>query len=422
MAEGAGHVKRPGQGIAEAIPEPFIPDDFDTLLADDEGCEGGAVPPIHQTSLFTFPSVDAMEAAFRDPSRHAIYTRGQNPTVRAFERKMAQLERTEAARGFASGMAAISSTLLAFLERGDRVVCVRNVYPDAYRLMTGLMARLGLRVDFVDGRDLDAVRAALPGARILYLESPTSVVFETLELPALAEAARNAGAISVIDNSWASPALQRPAEAGVDLIVHSASKYVSGHSDTVAGVVCGPQALIDRIGTVAYPGLGGKLSPFDAWLLLRGLRTLPLRMRRHHASALMLARRLAAAPGVTAVLHPGVGPAAVQPSAAPGALGGTSGLFAIRLAGGAAAARRFCDALRVFRLGVSWGGHESLAFPAQLGLIQPGLTNSFDAFGVPDDLVRLHVGLESPNDLWRDLEAGLATAQASAEVPQHRPA
>ena len=226
--------------------EPRIPDDFATILSEDGETGGAAVPPIVQTSLFTFDGVDSMEKAFRNPERHPIYTRGMNPTVRAFEIKVAALERAEDARGFASGMGAISATMLGLLHSGDRMVCVRNVYPDAYRLMTGLMARMGIETTFVDGTDPDAVARALPGAKMLYLESPTSVVFDVLDLPRLAALARDAGAISVIDNSWASPAFQRPVESGVDLVLHSASKYLSGHSDTVAGVVCGRADLIAR--------------------------------------------------------------------------------------------------------------------------------------------------------------------------------
>lgn len=390
--------------------EPTLPEDFATILAADEGTGGAAVPPIVQTSLFTFDTVDAMEAAFRAPERHAIYTRGMNPTVRAFESKVAALERTDGARGFASGMGAISATLLGLLRSGDRVVCVRNVYPDTYRLMTGLMARMGIEAVFVDGTDTDAVRAAVQRARILYLESPTSITFDILDVPALARIASEAGAVSVIDNSWASPVFQRPAEHGVDLVLHSASKYLSGHSDTVAGVVCGRADLLAEINRVAYPSLGAKLSPFDAWLLIRGMRTLPMRMRQHHVAGLAVAERLAAHPAVTEVRHPGL-----DPRAAGSTLSGFSGLFAFRLRGGAPAARRFCDALRIVRLGVSWGGHESLAFPTQLGLIQPGLTNSFEAFGVPDDMVRLHVGLEGIEDLWRDIERALEQAEALAK-------
>ncbi len=392
------------------IPDPVIPDDFATIVVDDTGMSGPAVPPIVQTSLFTFDSVDAFEAAFRAPERNPIYTRGLNPTVRNFETKLARLERADDARSFASGMGAISATLLGLLETGDKVVCVRNVYPDTYRLMTGLMSRMGIEAVFVEGTDLDAVRVAAAGAKILYLESPTSITFDVLDLPALSAIAREAGAISVIDNSWASPAFQRPIEHGVDLVIHSASKYLSGHSDTVAGIVCGRADLIAEINRVAYGSLGAKLSPFDAWLLVRGMRTLPMRMRQHHRSGLTIAARLADHPAVSDVRHPGL-----ETGTGDTTLSGHSGLFAIRMRGGAPAARRFCDALKVVRLGVSWGGHESLAFPAQLGLIQPGMTNPFEAFGVPDDLVRLHIGLEDVEDLWRDIDAALARCDPQEE-------
>ena len=365
---------------------------------------GAAVPPIVQTSLFTFSSVDEMEAAFSDPMRRPVYTRGRNPTVQAFEDKLAVLEGAEEARGFASGMAAISGALLAFLRSGDRLVAVRHLYPDAYRLMTGLMDRLGIETIFVDGEDLSALERAVEGAAMVYLESPTSMLFHMHDLPAQIEVARRAGAVSVVDNSWASPIFQQPLSLGADLVVHSASKYISGHSDTVAGVVAGRAELIEQINTIVLPSLGAKLSPFDAWLLVRGLRTLPLRMARHHASGLEIARRLADHPRVSDVHHP------LLNRTDWGSLSGGSGLFSFGVVGGAEMARNVCDALSLFRLGVSWGGHESLAFPAQLGRTQPGVSQPFDVFDVPTNLIRIHVGLEEPEDLWRDLDRALNAA------------
>ena len=373
----------------------------DDLAAFDLGAGGPVVPPIFQTSLFTFESVAAMEAVFAGERRQAIYSRGDNPTVMAFEAKLAALEGTAAARGFASGMAAISSTVLAFLEAGDRMVAVRHCYPDAYRLFRRLLPRLGITVEFVDGRDLDAVARAVEGAKLLYLESPTSVVFETHDVAAQAALARAAGAVSVIDNSWATPLFQQPHKSGVDLVLHSASKYISGHSDTVAGVVCGARAHLDRINRLTYPFLGGKLAPFEAFLLLRGLRTLELRLKRQEASALQVARWLRERPEVAKVNHPGLGNRQ--------GLAGTSSLFSIELAENVDVTR-FCDTLRLFRLGVSWGGHESLVFPAAVGLRQAGEHNSLVDFGVSPRLVRLHVGLEDPGELIADLEQGLDAA------------
>lgn len=379
-----------------------------TLLAHDDldafaiGAGGPVVPPIYQSSLFTFDDVASMEAVFAGERQQPIYSRGDNPTVMAFEAKMAALEGTEAARGTASGMAAISSTVLAFLEAGDRMVCVRHCYPDAYRLFRRLLPRLGIEVTFVDGNDLAALEQALVGARLLYLESPTSVVFETHDVAAQARLARAAGAVSVIDNSWATPLFQTPHALGVDLVLHSASKYLSGHSDTVAGVVCGSAEHIARINRLTYPFLGGKLAPFEAFLLIRGLRTLELRLKRQEHAALHIAQWLAARPEVTTVNHPALRQAR--------GLAGTTSLFSIELDDGIDVPA-FCNALRYFRLGVSWGGHESLVFPAAVGLRQAGEANSLVDFAVPPQLVRLHVGLEATADLLADLEQALGRAR-----------
>ena len=253
-----------------------------TILAHDERFPGDSVvPPIYQTSLFTFATYGEMEDTFAGRVRRPIYSRGDNPTVMEFERRIAALEGAEAARAFSSGMGAISASVLAFAGSGDRIVAVRHCYPDAYRLFQQLCRRMNIAVDYVDGADLDAVAAALPGAKLLYLESPTSIVFELQDLERIAAVARAQGIVTVIDNSWATPLFQQPLRHGVDLVLHSASKYLGGHSDTVAGVVAGSAELVGRINRETYPFLGAKLSPFEGWLLLRGLRTLPMRMRAH---------------------------------------------------------------------------------------------------------------------------------------------
>ncbi len=374
------------------------------LVAHDEAHAFAAVvPPIVQTSLFTFASYDEMVAAYRGEIARPIYSRGLNPTVRMFEEMVAALEGAEDALGFASGMAAISAAVLTFVAPGDRIVAVRNVYPDAFRLFGTVLPRLGVAVDYVDGRDPGAIAAALPGAKLLYLESPTSWQIEALDVGALAAAARAAGVLSVIDNSWATPIFQNPLALGVDLVLHSASKYIGGHSDVVAGVVAGARPLVDRLRAELYPYVGGRLAPFDAWLLVRGLRTLPIRMLAHQESALAIARRLADRPEVAAVNHPGLG-------ALPPGLRGTSGLFSFELAEGFDV-RAFCDALRLFKLGVSWGGHESLVVPGAVVLEQKAAPNSAHAFGISPRSVRLHVGLEGTEALWADLVAGLDAAR-----------
>ena len=376
-----------------------------TVAHDESNAYDAVVPPIVQTSLFTFPSYDDMVASYRGEKVRPIYTRGLNPTVRAFEDMLAKLEGGEDALGFASGMAAISSSVLAFVNPGDRIVAVRHVYPDAFRLFGTILKRMQVQVDYVDGRDEEAVAKALPGAKIFYMESPTSWVMEAHDVGALAKLAKQHGVLSIIDNSWASPIFQRPLSLGVDLVVHSASKYLGGHSDVVAGVVTGSKALINAIRAETYPYLGGKLSPFDAWLLIRGMRTLPTRMKAHEASALEIAKRLQALDAVETVCHPALA------NRLPAGLTGTSGLFSVIFREGVNI-REFCNHLNLFKLGVSWGGHESLIVPGEVVLQQKAQPNSAHTFGIDARSVRLHVGLEGTEALWRDIEGALAQSIA----------
>ncbi|ANL74847.1 Cys/Met metabolism pyridoxal phosphate-dependent protein (plasmid) [Rhizobium phaseoli] len=373
---------------------------------DDGNFADAVVPPIFQTSLFTFSDYDEMITVYRGEKVRPTYTRGLNPTVRAFEEMLAKLEGAEDALGFASGMAAISSSVLSFVEPGDRIVAVKHVYPDAFRLFGTILKRMKIEVTYVDGRDEEAVARVLPGAKLLYLESPTSWVMEAHDVGALAALAKRHGVVSMIDNSWASPFFQRPLTLGVDLVIHSASKYLGGHSDVVAGVVAGSKEVVARIKAEAYPYLGGKLSPFDAWLLIRGLRTLPLRMKAHEASALEIARRLQRLEVVETVCHPGLA------NRLPAGLNGTSGLFSFIFREGVDI-RAFADHLKLFKLGVSWGGHESLIVPGEVVLQQKAQPNSAQTFGIHARSVRLHVGLEGTEALWRDIEEALAAASQS---------
>ncbi len=376
-----------------------------TLLSHDGNLpHDPVVPPIYQTSLFTFRTYAEMEDAFAGKIRRPIYSRGDNPTVMEFESRIAALEGAEASRAFSSGMAAISAAVLAFVGQGERIVAVNHLYGDAFRLFERLLPHLGISVTYVDGSDADAVEAALPGAKMLYLESPTSMVFELQELPRLAAAARAHGAISVIDNSWATPLFQQPIAHGIDLVLHSASKYLGGHSDVVAGVLSGSAAHMAQVNTRAYPVLGAKLSPFEAWLLLRGLRTLPIRLLQHERSGLAIAERLREHKGVARVHHPAF---SNHPGRA--TLHGTTGLFSFE-ADEAIDIPAFADALKLFRMGVSWGGHESLIVPAMASLRQTPGVNSMSKFGVTERLVRLNVGLETTDDLWNDLEQAFSAA------------
>jgi len=370
------------------------------------------VPPIYQTSLFTFPSYEEMERHVSGEVPRSIYSRGHNPTVAAFEEKVAELEGVQAARATSSGMAAISMAVISQLRAGDRVVCVRDVYPDAYKLLVSLLPRYGVQVDFVDGSDTAAFVQALPGARLAYLESPTSLTFQLQDLEAITSAAREHGVTTILDNSWATPLHQQPHRHGVDLVVHSASKYLGGHSDVVAGIVTGQGAQIAAMNGLEYSVLGGKLSPLEGFLLLRGLRTLPLRLARQGTSGLAVATWLRDQPQVLSVHHPALA-TGVQGERFARYFQGASSLFSFLLDGTPQQIRAFVNALKLFQLGVSWGGYESLVYPASIGHASPPGPNAQRDFGVPVNLIRLHVGLEDPADLIADLKQALGAGEAA---------
>ncbi len=368
------------------------------LSAPSKDPTGSITPPIIQSSLFAFDSMQDFEDRMAGLNSRTMYTRVQNPTVAAFEEMMAKAEGAEAGVGFASGMAAISSALMAFVKPGDRVACVEHVYPDAYRFMERVLKPFGVSVEYHSVRALEDEPDLLKGVKLAYLESPTSMTFMAMDLRKVAAHARVHGTLTMIDNSWATPVFQTPIALGIDIVIHSASKYISGHSDVVAGIVVGSKTHIAAIRDLTLPLFGGKLAPFEAWLLVRGLRTLVVRMRQHEASANLIIDRLAANPAVTHINAPG-------PNSVPG-LTGRSGLFSFGVTD-AVDIRKLTDHLQHFRMGVSWGGFESLILPTQVTMGQAGPANPMTAFGISPRLVRLSIGLEEAEDLWSDLAAGL---------------
>ncbi len=376
------------------------------LVHDERYPEGAVAPPIYQTSLFSFEDYQSMVDRYRGDSDQAIYSRVDNPTTRVLQDKVAMLEGGDAAAAFSSGMGAISNAILGIAHSGDRIVCIKHVYPDTYRLLRALCSRLAIVAEFVDGTDIEAVAERLRGAKLLYLESPNSWMMQEQDLKSLAELARAEGVTTIVDNSWATPLFQKPLQAGIDLTIHSASKYLSGHSDTVAGLLVGSADLIERINLQVRPYLGASLSPHSAALLIRGLRTLPLRMQRHQDSGLLIASRLAERADVSRVHHPGLQKCDFS------LLAGYGSLFSFEV-DECVDIRSFCDALQVFRLGVSWGGYESLVVPAEIARDQAGEFNSARDFGVPPRLIRLFVGLEDADDLWNDLLSAFEKAGQS---------
>jgi len=365
---------------------------------------GAAAPPIIETSTFVFDSYEALEEAFANPEGHCLYTRGNNPTVRVAEEKIAALEGAEACRLFGSGMAAISAAILSLVKAGDHIVSLNTVYGPAYKFMSEWLPRFGVQTTFIDGTETAEWEAACrPNTTLFYLESPSTMVFKLQDLPAVTALARGRGIRTIIDNSYATMLLQRPLEMGVDICVYSATKYLNGHSDVVAGAAVGSRELISRINAAEYPLLGGIIGPFEAWLIARGLRTLPTRMRQHQASAAQVVEYLAKHPRVRRVNFP-FHPSHPQYELARKQMKGASSLLSFELdTSELAAVKRFVNAVRFIGLGVSWGGHESLLFApliAQSRELPPERWQSAN-------LVRLHVGLEDPQDLIEDLEQAL---------------
>lgn len=356
-------------------------------------------PPIFQTSNFAFRNVQELKNAIADEKHSYIYSRGNNPTTDILCKKLAALEDTDEALAFASGMAAISSALISFLKSGDHIVSVRNNYSWANMIMTKFLPRFGVDTTFVDGRDPSNFRKAIKkNTKVFYLESPNSMTFELQDIEAVSEIAHENGITVLIDNSYSSPLTQSPATLGADIILHSASKYLGGHSDIVAGIVCGSVENITRIFNNEYLGLGGVISPFNAWLMLRGLRTLPARIDRISATTVKVIGYLENHPLIEEVLHP-LSKTHPQHELAARQMLKPSGLFSVRIrVDEKEKAELFVNSLRQFIIGVSWGGHESLVFPAM----------SFDQQrtkeGYSGNLIRFYIGLDDPESLIRDLE------------------
>lgn len=360
---------------------------------------GAVMPPIYATSTYAQSS----------PGEHQgfEYSRTHNPTRFAYERCVAALEGGVRGFAFASGMAA-TSTVLELLDSGDHVVAMDDLYGGSYRLFERVRRRsAGLDFSFVDLTDLAAFEAAItPRTRMVWIETPTNPMLKVVDIAAVAGVARRRGLLVVVDNTFASPMLQRPLELGAHLVVHSATKYLNGHSDMVGGVVvAGDDELAERMAFLQN-SVGAVQGPFDSFLALRGLKTLPLRMRAHCANAHALAQWLQSHPAVENVIYPGLS-SHPQHELAARQMQGFGGIVSVVLRGGYEAARRFCERTRLFTLAESLGGVESLVnHPAVMthASVPP---ERRARLGISDALVRLSVGVEALEDLRDDLEDAL---------------
>ena len=387
------------------------PVDIVTCVSDDGPREpGGAAStstPIVQTSLFSYPTYGALSDALAAEYANHVYSRGQNPTVEALELKLARLERGEMCKCFASGMAAVNAVLFGVLRQGDHVLFVNQVYGPALQLAREF-ERFGVTHDAVPDTDLTTIAAAIrPNTRLIWLESPGTMLMRLLDIRAVVALARERGIITCMDNSWATPLVQKPIELGVDLVVHSATKYLGGHSDLMGGVLVGARERMLDIFKRAYMLNGGILAPFEAWLMLRGMRTLPTRLRQHEADALRVAEFLQSHPRVSRVHYPATDPD--QQTLLARQMRGSTGLLSFELTGADfAGVSRVIDALQHFRIGVSWGGVESIAISAE----RRSGTEHLESQRLPRGLIRLSIGLEGADVLIADLEQALSAGRA----------
>lgn len=369
---------------------------------------GGVVPPIHPSSTFAREAID-------DGARYR-YARGANPTRAALEEILRGLEHGAAASAFGSGMAAVTAAI-QLLSGGDHAIVGYDCYLSTYHLFANDLPRYGIGADFVDLTDLEAVRRAVrPNTRMIWIETPTNPLLDIADLAALAAIAREAGALTVVDNTFASPYCQTPIDFGIDLVVHSTTKYMGGHSDLLGGAVIARTAELGERITDRQYYLGAVPSPFDCWLLIRGIRTLGVRMRQHMANAQAIAEWLGTHPRVTRVIYPGLPDHPAHALAKRQMTGGFSGMASFEVAGGVAAAKRVSENTGLFTLATSLGGVESLIFPPTAWL-QTDRALLAQIPGSPwaqnPGLIRLSVGIEDVKDLIADLERALACLPAS---------
>ena len=376
---------------------------------------GALVPPLHLSSTFASPTAEDMGARFAGEAPGFFYSRIANPTVDLLERRIASLEGAEASLGTASGMGAITATLWSLLQQGDEIITDHTVYGCTFAFMRDGLSRYGVNVRHVDLTQPEALRAAItPKTRAIFFETPDNPNMRLVDIAAVSQIAHAAGALVIVDNTYSTPYLCRPIALGADLVIHSATKYLGGHGDLVAGVVSGSAALIQQIRLVGVKDMtGAVMSPFTAMLIMRGLKTLPLRLDRHCASAAVIAPRLQAHPAVARVRYPGL-PSHPQHALALRQMDLPGGMIAFEMKGGKAAGIALINRLNLITCAVSLGDAESLMqHPASMthSTYSP---QERAAYGISDGLIRLSVGLEDVNDILCDLLGALDAIHRAA--------
>ncbi len=370
--------------------------------------EGGPsqVPVVHSVT-YHYKDLDIWQSAALGEISGHIYSRNTNPTVAVFEEKVQALEEAERATSFSTGMAAISNTLFTLLEPGDRVVSIKDSYGGTSRLFLDFLPRMKVEVKLCETTDYEKLeKEVAAGCRVLYLETPTNPTLKILDLARLSRAAKKVGATVVVDNTFATPINQQPLKLGADLVVHSATKFLGGHSDAMGGVLCGSADLVESV--FRYREItGATLHPMSAYLLLRGLKTLSLRIERQNSNALRLAQHLQNHSKVESVFYPGL-PTHPGHSIAKAQMSGFGGILSFSLKGGFTAVKSFLPKLKLAHLGASLGAVGTLAGPPRVTSHVELTAKQRELLGIPESLIRFSVGIENVEDLIRDIDEALA--------------
>ncbi|MDO4732576.1 MAG: methionine gamma-lyase [Bacillota bacterium] len=372
---------------------------------------GALATPIYSTSTFEFDSAEQGGARFAGEEQGYIYSRLGNPTVAVLEEKLAALEKAEAALALSSGMGAVATLFWTLMKAGDHIVADETLYGCTFAFLNHGITRYGVDVSFVDTSDLDAVKAAIrPNTRALYLETPANPNLKIVDLQALAALAHgiDPGITVIVDNTFATPFLQRPLELGCDVVLHSATKYLNGHGDVIAGMLAGKAELISECRLFGLKDMtGAVLGAFEAYLIIRGMKTLPLRVERHCQNAMKVAEFLMGHPAVEKVYYPGLADHPLHEVAAKQMQGGFGGIVAFEVKGGYDAGKKVINSVEMAKVAVSLGDCETLIeHPASM-THSPYTPEERAAAGIPEGLVRLAVGLENIEDILADLKQAL---------------
>jgi len=360
--------------------------------------KNAVAPPIFQTTNFCFQNVNDMRETMKNELKYPFYSRGNNPTVEIYRKKIAALEGYEDALIFSSGSAAIAAAVNSNLQKGDHVVCVQNPYSWTFKLFNQYLKKFGVETTFVDPKVSNAyLKAIQPNTKLFFLETPNSWTFEITDLTQVVKTAKEHNILTILDNSYSTPLYQKASEFGIDIVCHSATKYLSGHSDVVAGVVCSSSIQIQKIFYTDFMNIGGILSAQDAALLLRGLRTLPIRLQKISETTMKVVNFLENHPKISKIYYP-FSSSHPQSVLAKNQMKGCSGLFSIELnTNDPQKIENFCNSLRYFLLACSWGSYESLIFPAI----------AITPFPENWKLIRISIGLDEPETLINDLQQAL---------------